>query len=103
VVYTFSNKEAFERLITILEGEYGAYLPNGEIYIIYGYCDWAKVFERERNDLTYEELRKCTDLHYSPFKSYDLIKFGDWEKFKVIKKIVKKDKDIFGKVIIEVQ
>ena len=103
VNYTFSNREAFERLLVILNDEYGKYLPKGEIFIIHSYRDWGKKYQDKRNDLSYDELIELMRMFYSPFKVWSLVDFYDWGSFNLAVKQIGEEKDIFGEITIEVQ
>ena len=111
IEYTFSNKEAFERLIPILKDEYGTLSPKGkiyiEIYIVHSYRDWGKKYIDQhygkRDNLTYDNLQELLEMFYSPINQWDYLDFSNWKGLKSVEKKVKKEEDVFGKIRIEVQ
>ena len=103
ITYTFSNREAFDRLLDILHDEYAEDFPVGKICIIKKYRNWGKRYIGNRNDSTYVELNECSGMFVPPFEIMDTEFFEKWEELEKIVSKIKDEKDIFGKVKIEVQ
>jgi len=88
VVFTFSNTHAFKRLSWKLN-EYGKLYPIGTIYNV------TKNIEN-RDRLPYEEL-----MAYAKLVPFEHIHFRGWEGLKQIERDFK-DKDVFGKVVLQI-
>ncbi len=103
VEFTFSNKEAWNRLTQILEQDYSDRIHDGEVILIQKYRDWGnKIVLPNRNNLTYEHMVEYRDDFYPPFYSYHYEWFG-WIEYFRIKEYLENEQDIFGKVRIELQ
>ena len=103
--FTFSNREAFDRLVRILNDEYGKYLPQGEIYMINGYKQYYKhaiKLEKNRNQYTYEELMEYLGDYSPPFTNWDYYSITNWEELEQTLNDIKDCKDVFGYIEVEV-
>jgi len=101
VTYTFSNRDAFDRVVKIIEEDYGEYLPKGVVYKILAYRDWGTEVKVKINDLSYEEKLEYLEMFYAPFKQWDDITFHNWDEWRAMLKEVGDYIDIFGTVTIE--
>lgn len=103
--YTFSNREAFDRLVGVVEKDYGMYLPKGEIYVIQAYWSWGvKMIKENRDSWSYDNLMDKIELPFFPlFKHLEYFSFLNWEEWRQTKEDVGDNQDVFGYVDIELQ
>jgi len=88
VVFTFSNTDAFRRLNGKIM-EYGKLYPMGTIYHV--------TREIENRDLLpYEEL-----LAHAKLVPFEHVHFKGWNEYKQVVGDFK-DRDIFGKVLVQI-
>jgi len=106
VKFTFSNKEAFERLDEILSNEYGKYTIKGEIIAINGYKDYyrhAQIVKKNRNDYPYDELMELLGDFSPVFTDWGYYFIYSWDDWHKTRELLKDKEDIFGEVTIELQ
>lgn len=104
VKYTFSNREAWDRITKIVEEDYSKYVPEGEIYVIREYREWGvKTVKDRRNTLSYDNLMGEIENFYPPFKHWDYYSFLTWDEWRQTREDVGDIQDVFGYVELELQ
>ena len=102
MIFTFSNREAWDRLVNIVEADYGIYIPEGFIHVVRGYRGRGLVIKKGRDSWSYEMLKEQFELPSPPFKNLSSHYFASWERWIQIKEVVKDETDVFGRVEIEI-